>query len=87
MLIDVTVKVPPRPDIVSPALDELDELDGLDSLGDEDDGDAVLDDPPEKRPITVTWCPTCCARSTPESAMSFSSRPPRPPAMLPEDDG
>lgn len=53
MLIDVTVNIPPRGDIVSPALDELE---GLDEDGDEDDDglDALDGLPPEKRPITIT---------------------------------
>lgn len=82
MLIDVTVNVPPRPDMSLA-------LDGLEALGDgADDGDdAPL--PPEKRPVTITWCPTCSARLTAESAISFSSltppgaRPPAP-AMVPD---
>jgi hypothetical protein len=82
MLTDVTVNVPPRPDMSLA-------LDGLEALGDgADDGDdAPL--PPEKRPVTITWCPTCSARLTAESAISFSSltppdaRPPAP-AMVPD---
>jgi hypothetical protein len=74
MLTDVTVKVPPRLAIPD-ASPEADVLDGVDALDDDEDGDDAAPEapPPENRPITVTWCPTCAARLTPESAINFSS--------------
>jgi hypothetical protein len=64
MLIDVTVNTPPRGGALSL---ELDAVEGLEAVDDEDDALAA------KWPMTVTWCPTCSARLTPESAISRSS--------------
>jgi hypothetical protein len=77
MLIDVTVNMAPRPPIPDMSPDG-EAVDGLDALDDEDDGDdAELDAPaPERRPITVTWWPTCSSSLTPASAINLSSRPP-----------
>jgi hypothetical protein len=74
MLTDVTVKVPPR--LAMPARSpEPAVFGGVEALADDDeDGDDATDAlPPENRPMTVTWCPTCSARLTPEPAINLSS--------------
>src|SRR5215212_8200059 len=65
---------------VDPALLEP-EPDELELLGDDE---LLIDEPlaPPKRPVTITWCPTCCDRLTELSADRRMSDPPRP-LMLP----
>jgi len=70
---------PVEPD--APALLEPEPDEEPEPLGDEE---LLIDDPlaPPKRPVTITWCPTCCDRLTELSADRRMSDPPRP-LMLP----
>jgi len=69
----------PEPDV--PALLEPEPDEEPEPLGDEE---LLIDEPlaPPKRPVTITWCPTCCDKLTELSADRRMSEPPRP-LMLP----
>jgi hypothetical protein len=95
MLTLVTVIDPPRPAPVvelelAPLLDGDDDEALLDG-DDEDDEDELLGEdelsiaplPPDMRPVTITWCPTCSDRFTEESAVRRMSFAPPVPLIEP----
>jgi hypothetical protein len=62
----------------SVTLNSLSPLEDADALGADADGDAEDDEdelPAFHEPLTSTWCPTCCERSTPAAATSFTLLP------------
>jgi hypothetical protein len=72
---------PVAPEPVEPALLEPEPDEEPEVLGDDE---LLIDEPlaPPKRPVTITWCPTCCDRLTELSADRRMSEPLRP-LMLP----